>query len=208
MLDHLPIAEVLFLCRRYPESLPVFLAYFDSLPARKTDPKIYLPCIVPKARMIPIQWIYDHLLLIQEVRCASQVLNSATSAAIVLELNPHETIKKQTKIWQDFRLLVPTVGDISWFDAWDKLTDLRMDLKDLSDLKMNLRLADYHQASKPEFVRRILEGCQTHCRLEALIRSRLAPYCAANEVHLPKVLAGSVAARDSCTVTQKLQVFD
>jgi hypothetical protein len=203
-----PIPVVLHLCRRHPESLHVFLAYFDFLLTQKTDLKLYIPFLIHEARSIPIQWIHHHLLHITDVRFAGQVLNSVAGCALTIELNPLQIIEKHTEIWQKFRGLVPGVRDISWFAAWRQMTDLRTDLKDLSDLKMNLRLTDYHESPKRDFVRRIIEGCPTQGRLETLINAHLAHYCHANEVHLPKVLAAAVALHENWTVPQKLQVFE
>jgi hypothetical protein len=138
----LPVPVALFLCRRHPESLHHFLAYFDSLPARKTPPKLYMPYIIHRSHAIPIQWLQRHLLLVQDVRFASQFLNSIFSSALTIH-NPLQTIQSQTKVDEKFRALVPATPAISWHEAWDCLTDLRASLKALTDLKMNLRLADY-----------------------------------------------------------------
>lgn len=206
VIDTLPIAKILVLCRRHPEELGFFLWFFDKSPRMSNELKFYFPYICQNVHRVPIQWIVHHVVGLKDVRYAYQLTMYAFANAVTVNREQLDLVREQTNVWNSFKKRSGVKDDISYFDAWGKLIDLRVWMKELVDFKLQIRLVDYESLKKEEMAKKLLLNCATPTKYKVLLMHDVGKFCCRQSIPLASVIIPTMPLKD-WPVSKKLEII-
>lgn len=206
VVDSLPIATILVICRRHPEELAYFLSFFDSSARMVDNPRQYLPFVFENIKRIPIQWIVHHVMQIKDVRYAYQLATVVFANAVTVDRCQLEIIREQEKTWQEFKQISKCTKEMSHYEGWSLFIDIRVAMRELIDFKLGLNLTHYAERRKDDFVKKLLVNCGNMLKYEALLQSSLVRFCGSHKISITNVVIATVP-RKEWPVAHKLLII-